>query len=322
MLRFLTVFLALFLLSQLSLGQDIVEDENWLRGFGTEADYLEPLVYWDIKTFTLEDVARGKVRLKSVRQFEPQDEWEGVYYANTGIGDNRFIWNARGGFFSFYFYHTLKSLNFGKATPSSGFVELEYEKLPFSLSQQRPGYKSRLIKALIGETHFLVSENRLRDFCARAAGLNTEIDDVYYYWIKYEEGVKRERLEGLPILPIEYRKYLRYPVEAKVISVGEKKVIPNEQSTKEYNFDDLHYPVTIDAGRDKQLKKGMNLFVEDLGEWIQLTNVFQRKSLGFIRRDFDEKGNEECWDSEGGSGQSITCKTIRIGATAKTRGNL
>jgi hypothetical protein len=322
MLRVFTVFLALVLLSKLSLGQDIVEDANWLKGFRTEADYLEPLVYWDIKRFTLEDVAQGKVRLKSVRQFEPRDEWEGVYYANTGIGDNRFIWNTQGGFFSFYFYHTLKSLNFGKVTPSSGFIELEYEKLPLALADRKPGYKTRLIKVRIDETHFLVPESRLRDFCERAVGLNTDLDDVFHYWMKDKEGVQAERLEGIPVLPVEYRKFIRYPAEAKIVSIGETKVIPNKQSTKEYNFDEIHYSVTINEGTDKQLKKGMNVFVNDLGEWIQLTRVSHKTSVGFIRRDFDENGREECRDSEGGNGQIIPCKVIRIGMTAKTIGNL
>lgn len=322
MLRVFKVFLALVLLSKLSLGQDIVEDENWLKGFRTEADHLEPLLYWDIKRFTLEDVARGKVRLKSVRQFEPRDEWEGVYYANTGIGDDRFIWNTQGGFFSFYFYHTLKSLDFGKATPSSGFIELEYEKLPFALARRKPGYKTRLIKVRIDGTHFLVPESRLRDFCERAVGLNTDLDEIYYYWMKDDERVVAERLEGIPVLPVEYRKFLRYPEKVKIVSIGKRKIIPNEQSTKEYNFDDIHYTVTINAGADKKLRTGMNFFVNDLGEWIQLTRVSKRTSVGFIRRDFDENGREECRDAEGGNGQSIPCKIIRIGMTAKTQGNL
>jgi hypothetical protein len=140
--------------------------------------------------------------------------------------------------------------------------------------------------------------------------------------MKDKEGVQAERLEGIPVLPVEYRKFLRYPEEAKVVSIGKKKIIPNEQSTKEYNFDDIHYPVTLGAGIDKKLKKGMNFFVKDLGEWIQLTDVFQRTSAGFIRRDLDENGREQCWDSKAGSGQTIPCKEIRVGMNAKTRGNL
>lgn len=248
MLRGFLVFLILVLLSTLSLGQDIVEDENWLKGFRTEADYLESLVYWDIKWFTLEDVARGKLRLESVRQFEPRDEWEGVYYADTGIGDNRFIWNTRGDFFSFYFYHTLKSLDFGKATASSGFVELEYEKLPLLLENKNPGYKTRLIKVRIDETRFLVPESRLRDFCKGAVGLNTGLDDFSYYWRKVED--MRMEASGLPILPAEYKKYLQHPIETHIIRIGNRKI---GKSKSVPTWEEIRYAVTLNAGTNRNL---------------------------------------------------------------------
>jgi hypothetical protein len=112
---------------------------------------------------------------------------------------------------------------------------------------------------------------------------------------------------------------LRYPLQAKIISAGSKKIIPNEQSTKEFNFDDIHYPVTLNAGKNKNIKIKMNFFVEDLGEWIEITKVSQTKSIGFIRRDFDENGQEQCRDSEGGSGQLIPCKEIKVGMISKTK---
>lgn len=321
MCRFFSAFLAIFLLSYINVGQESVEDENWLKGFETEADYLEPLVYWDMKSFTLDDVERGKARLKTVRQFTPQNEWEGVYYANTFLGDSKFIWNASGGFFSFYFYHTLKSLTYGKATDAQAFIELEYEKLPFSLSGKKPGFKSKLVKVRIGKARFLVPENRLQDFCDRAVGLNTNQEDVLYYWMKDVEDESKRR-EGLPVLPVGYQKFLRHPIKATLVSVGKRKVIPNEHSTKEYNYDDIHYQVTINAGRDKRVKADMNFFVKDLGEWIQLTYVGQKTSVGFIRREFGENGKEECRDSEGGNGDYTECKKISVGMRARTKGNL
>lgn len=65
----------------------------------------------------------------------------------------------------------------------------------------------------------------------------------------------------------------------------------------------------------------MNFFVEDLGEWIEIIKVLQNSSLGFIRRDFNENKQEQCWDSECGSGQLISCKEVKIGMKAKTNGS-
>lgn len=317
---FFASFLFFLSISTAAFGQEAVEDENWLKGFNTEADYMQTLLYWSFERLSLKDVPQAKKRLNIVRQFTPKTQWEGLYYSNIEIGDKKLIWNVEGGFFNFYFYHTLKYFNFGEAEDSSGFIELKYEKQTVSQTNKKAVSKSKLVKVKVGEQHFLVPENRLQDFCERAAGLNIELSDFNYYWMK-EEDMKKS-VFGLPILPAEYRKFLRYPTEAKIIRVGSRKIIPNEQSSKEYNFDDIHYPVTVNAGKNTNLKPRMNFFVEELGEWIEVTKVSQNKADGFIRRDFDKNNKEQCFDSEGGSGQIIPCKQIKVGMKAKTKGGL
>lgn len=309
MMRLFAFLLIAVALSGQCFGQEYVEDENWLKGFHTEADYFPTLTYWQLERFTLEDIANGKQRLNSIRKFVPQNEWEGLYYANTPIGDDKFIWNAQGGFFRFYFYHTLKVFYFGRIKDYSGFIELDYEKLPLSRTG-KPSLKTKLVKARIDQTHFLVPENRLQDFCDRAAGLSTSLEDFYYYWTK-EEDMKMQ-VTGLPILPAEYEKYRRYPIEAEIIRVGARRIIRNEN----------RYTITLSAGKNRNLRKGMNFFVKDLGEWIRLTRVSQKSSAGVIIRDFDENNQEECRDDVGGMGESISCKEIRVGMEAKTKGDL
>lgn len=63
----------------------------------------------------------------------------------------------------------------------------------------------------------------------------------------------------------------------------------------------------------------MNFFVEDLGEWIQIEKVLPNHSNGFIKRRFDDNKNEECFDSEGGSGSTIPCKKISVGLKVRTK---
>ena len=63
----------------------------------------------------------------------------------------------------------------------------------------------------------------------------------------------------------------------------------------------------------------MNFFVEELGEWIEITKILQTKSIGIIRRDFDENKKEQCFDSESGSGNIVPCKEIRVGMKSKTK---
>lgn len=304
---FITIFFTVFLLSNICFGQEYIEDENWLKGFKTEADSFQTLQYWKTKRFTVEDVANGKRRLNLIRQFAPQNEWEGIYYAETGIGSDKFIWNAEGGFFRFYFYHTLKTFSFGKIKDSSGFIELEYEKTSLTPINK----KNKFIKVKVGEKHFLVPEKRLSDFCERIVGLSTDANDFYYYLTK-EDDFKKTAF-GLPELPAEYKKYLRYPVEAEIIRVEGKEIITNENDS---SYEEVQYTVIINAGKNKKLKNDMELFVKDLGEWIQLTKISQKSSVGFIRRDFDKNNQEECQDIQG---EIILCKEIKIGMKAETK---
>lgn len=314
--KFFTICLILLSISGICFGQETIEDENWLKGVGGEADYVPYLLY-QFRTFTKEDVPKGKQRLKTVRQFAPKNEWEGIYYENTMIGDSKLIWNAEGGFFKFYFYHSLKTFDYGRVNNSQNSVELISEKTLAANSSKSQSAKTKLIRVKVGERRFLVPETHLQDFCDKAAGLIAHFWDFYYYWIKEEDMYKKDF--GLPVLPSEYKHLLRYPIEAKIIRVGNRNIVKSKNIP---SSDELHYLVTLNAGKNKNIKKEMNFFVEELDEWILVTKVFQKSALGFIRRDFDENKQEECGDSEGGYGVIIPCKKIKIGMKAKTKGSL
>ncbi len=320
-MKIVKTFLIILSVSGFCFGQ-VVEDENWIKEIAGEYCSGYRYLTYQYKTFSKENVAKAKEKLKLIKQSVPKNEWEGIY-TNRGvaIGDDGLVWNSRGGFLSFYCYHELTSLDYGSIKESPDSVELVSEKSVISTANKKQIAKTenKLVKVKFGERHFLVPENLLKYFTAKAAGLSTNMDESYsnYYLDKVEDIEKA--IFGLPILPAEYKHFLRYPIKAKIISAGSKKIIPNEQSTKEFNFDDIHYPVTLNAGKNKNIKIKMNFFVEDLGEWIEITKVFQTKSIGFIRRDFDENGWEQCRDSEGGSGQLIPCKEIKVGMMSKTK---
>lgn len=312
------IFLILISLTGITYSQKITESENWLKGFNTEADYLPTLAYWSNK-FTRSDIDNGKKRLELVRQFSPTNEWEGLYYSNTGLGDSKLLWNAEGGYFQFFFYHELKNLNYGRINDATDFFEMISDNPPFVHKNKKQTAADRIIKIKVGDSHFLVPENRLQEFCESAAGLNDNAD-FFYYWTK-EDDMSKDASE-LPILSANYAHFLRYPIEVRIVHIGKRKIIPSEFSTKEFNHDDIHYPIILSAGKDEKIKVGMNFFVEDLKEWIQITTVTQKNSVGFIKRDFDENNQEKCWDGRGGFGQIIPCEGIKTGMKARTRSSL
>ncbi len=313
MKKVIAVFFGSLLFVSLCVGQ---EDENWLKGFISEADHLHTLSYWEPIKFTPSDIAAGKKRVNLIKAFPPENEWEGIYYGETGIGDNKFVWNVRGGFLSFYFYHTLKSFYFGLVLDRGDFLELDYEKSSKDHVSVRPRFKTKLVKVRVDNTHFLVPEDRLRDFCEKAAGLSTGVDSEYY-WRKQEDMQKN--VIGLPVLPTRYQKYLRRPIVVEISKVAGKEVV---QAGTFPPSTEIHYTLVLNAGRNKKLEEDMSLFIEEIGEWVQLEKVYARSSVGFVRRDADDNRREQCLDGRGGSGEQIPCKHIKVGMSARTRGDL
>jgi len=314
--KILIAFFIILSVSAVVLGQGDGTDENWLSGLGGIYVNYDRITY-AYNDFTIADVTAAKQILKSFRQNPAKDEWEGAYFGNTGIGDSGLVWSANDGFLSFYFYHELKSLNYGRVKTSSSFMQMISEKISnVNTKRKNTLHGNKLIKIRIGERHYLVPEIHLREFCRLAAGLNTEPEDFNYYWLKAEDYKKKG--SGLPVLPSEYRQLLQFPIDVEIMRLGQRKILRSSQMS---DSEEIQYPVTINVGANKRLKRGMNFFVEDLGEWIQITKVFQRNAVGVIKRDFNDKRQEQCRDGEGGTGEIIICKEIKLGMKAETKGD-
>ena len=78
--------------------------------------------------------------------------------------------------------------------------------------------------------------------------------------------------------------------------------------------------VTLEADfATKRIRKGMNFYVDSLGEWVEIISVVSNRSYGRIHRGLDDENNILCLNSEHGQGDIITCKPIRIGMSARTK---
>lgn len=304
--KIFAIILIVLSVSTVCFGQEFVEEENWLLELG--GDYTgQTMISYEFNNFSKEDVVKAKQKLKNIREIAPKDEWEGIYYRGTFVGDHKLIWNAEAGFFTFYFYHQLKLIDFGTITASTEDIEM------FSEKTFKPDAK--LIKVKFGERHYLVPEANLQYFCILTAGLEPETFEFFtYYWAKDEDVNKK--VFGLPILPKKYANLIRQPIEAKIIRIGSRKVILAESDSF---YSEVHRAVTLNVGRNEKVIVGMDFYVEDLDEWVRIEKVFANSSIGFINRHLDDDKKELCRDGEGGSGDFIPCKKISVGMKARTK---
>ncbi len=310
-----TILICLLILSfQVSFGQDFQEGENWLG----EQGYPQPFLSHNFKTYSKEDVIKAKQKLLLIKQSPTNDEWEGYYQQYGELSQIGLIWNTQAGFIDYYIYTCsieLRGLGFGNVTNSADLLTLNYEKR----KNEKAKVVQTLVKVKIGERHFLIAENDVKDFCEYVVGRKFDAElyenSVRYWWKVSDEN---KNSEGLPILPDKYSKFVVKPVEAKIIKVGKVTVENRETNEDKIESGDIYRFITIDAGKNQNVKKGMNLYIPELDETAIVEKVFLKSSVAIIYRDFYETRTERCWDE---NHKIKTCPKINVGMYAKTIGS-
>lgn len=294
-------------------GQEIdFEESNWFKEIIGVDDYY---TRFDFNSYSKEDVVRAKKRFNLIEQSLSKTEWEGTYSYGTEVGETALHWSARGGFVIYRVYHTLSSLDYGSAFNKDDTVNLVSEKSP--ANKRKSYFSTNLVKIKFGDKHYLVPQKRVQDFAERAVGLNTELSDFNYYLWKRDES--EYEIFGLPILPEKFKQFLRLPVETKIIKIGNRELYQDKFSDGTVNYEEIYYHIVLGAGKNKKIKPAMNFFIEDLGEWVEITKVSAKSSTGKIKRGLNKNRQEECRDSEGGQGQIVLCRKIKLGMNAKTK---
>lgn len=301
----------LFSLTANFFGQEIDFEGNWFREIKGYDDFYTS---YDFDRYTKDDVVNAKKRFELIKQLPPKDEWEGVYSNNVEIGARELHWNSTGGFVDYYVYHTLSSLDYGSASDKPDSVKLVSEKSPDS--KRKSYFSTNLIKVKFGDKHFLVPEMGIQDFVESAIGLSTNSSDFNYYLWKLNEI--DNKVFGLPILPKKYRHLLRSPIKTKITGIGNRQIYQDKFDKNTINYEEIHHFVILGAGK-KKIKAGMNFFVEDLGEWIEITRVLSNSSIGKIRRDLNNQRKEVCRNMEQNQGDIIPCQKIKVGMEIKTK---
>lgn len=313
-LKFSVILSVALALSRISVGQTIEEGGNWYKETRGLDDYYSQ---FDFNKYSKSDVVKAVRKYKQIEQNKPNAEWEGLYLTDSETGNAELHWNGTDGYVFYYVYHTLASLDFGSSENSESAVRLISESSQASKASMR--FSSRLVKVKFGSKHFLVPEKHLSDFGERAAGRETSLYPFWTYWQKKDEI--GNNVFGLPEFPKQYSRFLKRPIVTQIKSIGRRTIYQDKFDDGSINFEEIHLQVTLRDGSNKRIKPGMDFFVDSLGEWIEILKVKRSSSVGRIVRRFSETGQDECWDSEKGSGNPIPCNTIELGLPARTLSN-
>lgn len=310
-----STLLILICLSVTLFGQTFDEDSNWFKEIGRYDDYFSR---FDFRRYTKEDVAIAKLKFLEIEGDKTLNEWEGLYYRESMVGHEELMWSRKSGFVQTYTYHTLAFLRYGTVDSTGDFLSLRSTK---SQATKRDG-SARLTKVKFGNTHFLVPVNSLAFFAEEAAGLSVDrdYDENKYYWVEFAR--RYDKVFGQPIFPKEFTHVRRTPIVVKLAYVSRPRLVTNHLDDGSINYQEHHYLITLDGGRNKGVRRGMSFYIADLDERIDVTHVDQTKSIALLNRSV-ESGKEICFKTEltnppDHDQVQFPCKPTKIRLTART----
>lgn len=323
----IVLFLMILALSlQICLGQNINEnqpEENWLKQYNI---YNEQFLFHRYDRYSKEDIVKFRGKLDSLKDVEFSNEWEGNYFSDTELlGYSSLIWNSNTGFINFYIYTCLpelRYLNYGKVINLPDSIQLFPE---FAGNSPRKAIPIKYVKVKWNDRNYLVEESSLAAFAEKAVGIYVETnetsEDGFQSWSRYwVKGDLEKDLVGLPEFPANYKKFQRFPIEAKIISVG-KRTIEEEKalgdkSHTQYFSEAAWYVVTIDAGKDRDVKKGIWLSIPETEDELFITQVNEKTSIGLIHREIDDNKNDLCSDE---NFNAVSCPKVKTSLKVKTK---
>ena len=316
-------FLLSFLSFQICFGQDseaYPEPVNWLM----EYKFYPPRpVYLRYDHYSKEDIVNFREKLNLLKNAKFSNEWEGIYDRGVGgdTGAASFRWDSVAGFVDVYIYTCdpaeLRYINYGKALNKPEYILITPE---FAMDSPRKSAPEKYVKINWNDRHYLVEESSLAAFAEKIVGIdvvpedNSDENSLKWanYWVK---GDTSKELTGLPEFPAGYKKFQRFPIETKVVSVGNRTIESDVRTARSYANETAIYQVTVDGGARKGIKKGMVFKVPETDDFILITQVEENYALGILDRDIDENKDDYCQDD---NSNQIACPKIKPSFKIKT----
>lgn len=145
---------------------------------------------------------------------------------------------------------------------------------------------------------FLIPQNQVKEFADFYAGLREyngflrKIDGDNPFAVKWQKDFKPNKDF---ILPQDYEKFIKTPINAEIISVGKT----SKGKLKDFFYDEnvSVTPVQINVGRNNGVEKGMEFILlnsdDERHQTLLITSVSGNKSKGKVIRMLSENGKEE-----------------------------
>ena len=207
-------------------------------------------------------------------------EWAGDYYEGDGMGENVSLLIApkHGYVFEWHGCLGLYDRNYGGVTVMNGRLQLS-----FTFTNKNEGFEGiaeQFIPIRWGERVYLVPTKEIVGFCNEVNSGSEPRRELHGRYL-LRRGDEKRPATGDPAIPVEYQSYLlKRPIEAEITKIGKVVTRP---SKADFKFKDT--TVTINSGKSRGLRQGMELYVtdpHDLVQTVEIVSVNDLESQGVI----------------------------------------
>jgi hypothetical protein len=228
-------------------------------------------------------------------------------YEKSGYRGYFLRWSPEMGFI--YVYHSeglsIIDFSYGKVSVTADSIVFSPER---TMREEFSGVKLKMpstwIPITVDKRRFFVAEQEIRDFGDYFGGYNQYNDfngpccEFSPFFVKTESDTLERRPIRGTFISSAYRRFVREPIEARIILIGRKKLV------RDYGLEGKLYgnlfqkasllSVSISAGSRAGVKKNMlfRLVGEPHGQYLRITRVGEGTASGVVIRDVDDDGRE------------------------------
>ena len=297
------------------------EPENFLHRLGL---YPYDRINYRFDHYSIENLDAFKSKLEQLLKTPDADNWDDSYYYDLSeVGGDKIIIKSNSGFTRYNIYTCtpeLQNFTFGNVKISPDTIKVFPTFSSYSDKKNEP---ETYVKVRWGNVKFLVEEDSLFAFAAKAVGLYVEPDEnssenLPRWDNYYVAGNTYVPFVGLPVFPSNYKKYQQLPVRTEIVSVGNKTVVKDLKVINgQYSSDTVTYKIKINAGSNNKIKVGLILTIPETKENLIITEVSKNSSTGLVVRWMDDDFNDEQCRNE--NSDIIPCPTLKTGMNAVTQ---
>ncbi|HEX8143926.1 MAG TPA: hypothetical protein VF553_15110 [Pyrinomonadaceae bacterium] len=272
-----------------------IEPERWENGV-TEAWWV------DGETVSKEELAAARSLWKAIEDENRavSNEWAGDYFIGSDTHGSYLRFSREKGFVLAQVdkcQARLMGLSYGKVIVTPTLVQLLPEhgaRSTHTHAAHGQATASKYIPVVWRGSHHLIPETEMADFGDYIVGLgkyNAWVRDGFMYGESVEFFSKLESEsaggEGQTIVPPGYERYLKKPIDAKIVKVGTGHRRVNRENEW---WDELIIPVSLNVGSAEGVKSGMIFRLigtrgfGGFGESVEVRSVGLHASGGVVVR--------------------------------------